>query len=173
MLDTMTLTKTVGAFCGALLVFLLGNWAAELLYDMGGGHGEDHAQGYVIETAASDAPVEEEEAAPDFGAVFASADVGKGERVFNKCRACHKIEDGANGTGPHLYDVVGRDVGSVGDFGYSGALSEAADVWTPENLNGFLENPSGYAPGTTMGFAGLNDIEDRANVIAYLQSQAE
>ena len=175
MLDTMTLTKTVGAFCGALLVFLLGNWAAETLYDMGGGHGEDHAQGYVIETADADAPVEEEEVeeAPDFAEVFASADAGKGARVFNKCKACHKIEDGANMTGPHLYDVVGRDVGSVGDFRYSGALSEAADVWNPETLSAFLENPSDYAPGTTMGFAGLGDIEDRANVIAYLEAQAE
>lgn len=173
MLDTMTLTKTLGAFCGALLVFLLGNWAAETLYSMGGGHGDEHAQGYVIETASSEAPAEEEEAAPDFGEVFASADPGKGERVFNKCRACHKLEDGANGTGPHLYGVVGRDVGSVDGFGYSGALVEVADVWTPENLSGFLENPSNYAPGTKMGFAGLRDIEDRANVIAYLQSVSE
>ncbi|WP_026758147.1 MULTISPECIES: c-type cytochrome [Sediminimonas] len=173
MLDTMTLTKTLGAFCGALLVFLLGNWAAETLYSMGGGHGEEHAQGYVIETAESDAPAEEEEAAPDFSEVFASADPGKGERVFNKCRACHKLEDGANSTGPHLYGVVGRDVGSVDGFGYSGALVEVADVWSPENLNGFLEDPSGYAPGTKMGFAGLGDIEDRANVIAYLESVSE
>jgi cytochrome c2 len=47
-------------------------------------------------------------------------------------------------------------------------LSAVADVWSPENLNGFLENPKKYAPGTKMGFAGLKKIEDRANVIAYL-----
>nr|WP_296763432.1 cytochrome c family protein [Sediminimonas sp.] len=173
MLDTMTLTKTVGAFCGALLVFLLGNWAAELIYQTEGGHGGEHAQGYVIETADAEAPAEPEQEAPDFGEVFASADPGKGERVFNKCRACHTIEDGANGTGPHLFGVVGRDVSSVEGFSYSGALSEAADVWTPENLSAFLENPSGFAPGTKMGFAGLGDIEDRANVISYLQSISE
>jgi len=174
MLDTMTFTKTLGAFCGALLVFLLGNWAAELLYDVGGGHGEEYAQGYVIEVAGTEAPAEEEEIqAPVFEEVFASADAGKGERVFNKCKACHKLEEGVNITGPYLTGVVGRDVASVADFGYSGALSEAADVWTPENLNKFLENPSDYAPGTTMGFAGLGDLEDRANVIAYLDSVGE
>ena len=42
--------------------------------------------------------------------------------------------------------------------------------WTPEELNTFLTNPKGAVPGTAMGFAGLKKIDDRANVIAYLQS---
>jgi cytochrome c2 len=168
MFDTMTLTKTAGAFCGALLIFLLGNWAAESIYSMGGGHGEDHAQGYVIDTGEDEAAEEVADEAPDMAAIFASADASKGERVFNKCKACHALEDGANGVGPYLYDVVGRDVGAVDGFSYSGALSEAADVWTAENLYAFLENPAGYAPGTSMGFAGLGKSEDRANVIAYM-----
>jgi len=168
MFDTMTLTKTAGAFCGALLIFMLGNWAAESIYSMGGGHGEDHAQGYVIDTGEDEAAEEVADAAPDMAAIFASADASKGERVFNKCKACHVLEDGANGVGPHLYDVVGRDVGAVGDYGYSGALSEVADVWTAEELYAFLESPAGYAPGTSMGFAGLGKSEDRANVIAYM-----
>ena len=170
MFDTMTLTKATGAICGSLLVFLLGGWAAESIYSMGGGHGEDHAQGYVIDTGdegASEEPVDE---GPDLAALFAEADAGKGERVFNKCKACHQVEDGANGVGPHLYDVVSRDVGSVDGFGYSGALSEAADVWTAENLFAFLENPAGYAPGTSMGFAGLGKPEDRANVMEFMAS---
>jgi cytochrome c2 len=174
MFDTMTLTKTAGAFCGALLIFLLGNWAAESIYSMGGGHGEDHAQGYVIDTGGDAAEEEVADEAPDMAAIFASADASKGERVFNKCKACHQVEDGANGVGPHLYDVVGRDVGSVDGFSYSGALSEAADVWTAENLYAFLENPACYAPGTSMGFAGLGKSADRADVIAYLdQSDGE
>jgi cytochrome c2 len=168
MFDTMTLTKTAGAFCGALLIFLLGNWAAESIYSMGGGHGEDHAQGYVIDTGEDEAAEEVADEAPDMAAIFASADASKGERVFNKCKACHALEKGANGVGPYLYDVVGRDVGAVDGYSYSGALSEAADVWTAENLYAFLENPAGYAPGTSMGFAGLGKSEDRANVIAYM-----
>jgi len=173
MLDTMTFTKVLGGFCGALLVFLLGKWVAESLYHVGGHYGEQTAA-YVIDTGEEDEAPEdtaaEEEAPADFETVFASADAGKGERVFNKCRACHKLEDGANATGPHLYDVVGREVDAVDGFGYSGALEEVADVWSPENLNGFLENPRGYAPGTSMAFAGLSSVEDRANLIAYLQS---
>jgi len=122
----------------------------------------------VIDTGEDDAEEEVVEGAPDMAAIFAAADASKGERVFNKCKACHMLEDGANGVGPHLYDVVGRDVGAVGGYSYSGALSEAADVWTAENLYAFLENPAGYAPGTSMGFAGLGKSEDRANVIAYM-----
>ncbi|QOL82426.1 c-type cytochrome [Pseudooceanicola spongiae] len=170
MFDTMTITKIVGGVCGTLLVFLLGNWSGDLLYETGyGEHGaEEHAQGYLIETAAlegGDAGAE----GPTFEEVFASADAGAGERVFNKCKACHKV-DGSNATGPHLDGVVNRAVDSVSGFTYSGALEEHFDVWTPEHLNTFLTNPRSAAPGTKMTFAGLPKVEDRANVIAYLDS---
>jgi cytochrome c len=169
-MDQMTFTKVIGGFCGALLVYLLGVWAAEVLYHVTGGqgHGGDYARsGYEIEVAVVEEAAEEEEVV-DFATIYASADAAKGEKVFGKCKACHKLGDGENGTGPHMYQVVGRAVDSVTGYGYSGALSAAADVWSPENLNGFLENPKKYAPGTKMGFAGLKKIEDRANVIAYL-----
>lgn len=169
MLDTMTMTKVVGAFCGALLVFLLGNWAAEALYHVGEeGHGDEVHQAYVIDTGAEEGGGEAEEG-PSFEEVYAEADAGRGERVFGKCRACHKI-DGTNTTGPHLDGVVGREIDSVEGYDYSGALEQVGDVWSPENLNHFLTNPREAAPGTKMGFAGLKDVEDRANVIAYLDS---
>ena len=101
--------------------------------------------------------------------LLASADLGRGARQFNKCAACHKLEEGANGTGPHLYGVVGRPKASVDGFGYSGAIG-TDDVWSPENLSAFIENPRGYAPGTSMAFAGLKSPEDRADLIAYLDS---
>ncbi|GFE64876.1 c-type cytochrome [Litoreibacter roseus] len=169
MFDTMTFTKILGAVCGSLLIFLLGGWAGEIIYHGGGGHGDEHEQAYVIEVEDS-APAEEEVEEVDFASLMAEADPGRGERVFSKCRACHKLEDGANGTGPHLYGLVGRDIGEVDGFNYSGALSEVAEVWTPENLNGFLEAPRDWAPGTSMGFAGLNSAEERANLIAYLDT---
>ncbi|NIZ11510.1 cytochrome c family protein [Pseudooceanicola sp. HF7] len=171
MFDTMTITKVVGGLCGTLLVFLLGNWAADLLYETSAsaGHGGEEAavQGYLIETASEGAAVAEE--GPSFEEVFAAADAGAGERVFNKCKACHKV-DGSNGTGPHLDGVVNRAVDAVAGFSYSGALEEHFDVWTPENLNAFLESPRSAAPGTKMTFNGLPKVEDRANLIAYLES---
>ncbi|MEM8654658.1 MAG: c-type cytochrome [Pseudomonadota bacterium] len=164
MFDTMTFTKIAASLCGALLVLLLGKWAADELYHVDG-YGD---QAYVIDTGVDESAEEEVEVA--FADVFAAADAGAGQRVFRQCSACHKLEDGENAVGPHLYAVVGRDVGSTDYGSYSGALNEVADVWTPENLNAFLENPRGWAPGTSMGYNGLRDIEDRANLIAYLES---
>jgi cytochrome c len=163
MFDTMTLTKIAGGLFGAWLILLLGKWGAEEIY-----HAEMHGEAsYVIEVA------EAEEAAPaedvDVAALMASADAGKGEAVFRKCSACHKL-DGTDAVGPHLNGVVGRDIASVGGFAYSAALSGIDGAWTPEELYGFLLNPKGYAPGTIMGFAGLKKPEDKADVIAYLQS---
>ncbi|SNR63358.1 c-type cytochrome [Puniceibacterium sediminis] len=169
MLDTMTFTKVLGGFCGALLIFLLGNWAAESLYHVGGGHGED-AQAYVIEVADAGASGGEAETV-DFATLMASADAAKGEKVFGKCRACHKLENGENATGPYLYGVVGRAIDSADGYGgYSGALLQVGDTWTPENLSHFLENPRAAAPGTAMSFAGLPKAEDRVNLIAYLDA---
>ena len=167
MFDTMTMTKIVGGFCGALLVYLLGVWASDGLFHSGGGHGDDHAQAYVIDTGDGEA-VEEEVVEIAFADVYAAADAGAGERLWRQCQACHKLEDGANGTGPHLYNVVGRDKGSVAGFGYSDTLSTIEGDWTAENLSGFIENPKEYAPGTKMAYRGMDDVEDRANLIAYI-----
>ena len=160
MFDTMTMTKTLGAFCGALLVFLLGAWAADTIYSGGGGHGEAE-QAYTI-------PVESAASGPAFAELYAAADPAVGEAVFRSCRSCHALQQGKNGTGPSLYGVVGRPIDSIPDFNYSGALLQVGTEWTPENLNTFLTNPKAAAPGTKMTFAGLSKPEDRANLIAYL-----
>ncbi|TDL76233.1 c-type cytochrome [Palleronia sediminis] len=172
MFDTMTLTKIVAGFCGSFLVFLLGVWAAEEIYHVGGGHG-DVEQAYSVELpeGEGDAEPEVEAGDPPVEELLASADVGAGERVFGKCRACHQLEQGANAVGPYLYGVVGREVGAAeGYAAYSGALSEHFEVWDATALYDFLKDPRGTAPGTSMSFNGLPDPEDRANLIAYLDA---
>ncbi|MFK7744456.1 MAG: cytochrome c family protein [Roseobacter sp.] len=164
MLDTMTFTKAAGGICGALLVFLLGKWAAEEMY-----HVEAHGEAsYVIEVEDAGDVAEVEEV--DFATVLASASVEDGAKVFRKCSACHKLVAGENGAGPYLYGVVNREKAAADGFGYSDTLASMGGEWTPENLSAFLEKPSSYAPGTSMGFAGLRKVEDRADVIAYLDS---
>lgn len=171
MFDTMTVTKAGGALCGAFLIFLLGKWAAESLYNTepASHGGEEVAQAYSVDTGAAEGGEAAAEEGPDFATLFAAADAAAGEKVFGKCKACHKV-DGADGTGPHLNGVVGRAVASSGSFGYSDTLKGLGGNWEPERLNEFLTSPKGYAPGTKMSFAGLPKPEDRANLIAYLQS---
>ena len=170
MFDTMTFTKVLGAFSGALLIFLLGRWGAEELYHVGTPYGEQTAA-YVIETEEEEPA--EEVAELTFEDAYANADASAGSRVWGQCRACHQLNEGANAVGPYLHGVVGRDVGAVDDFRYSGALSEQADVWTPENISAFIENPQGWAPGTSMGYSGLDDVQDRANLIAYIEQESQ
>ena len=170
MFDTMILTKIAAAFCSALLVLVLGGWIADKVYSPAS-HGEDHSVAW-IETDngnAGDVEVEVEEG-PVLADLLALADLEKGAKTFKKCAACHKLEDGKNGVGPHLYGVVNRAVGSAAGFNYSGSLVAVAQVWSQENLNGFLTKPSKYAPGTKMSFNGLSKPKDRANLIAYLET---
>ena len=169
MFDTMTLTKVTGAICGSLLVYLFGAWAAESLYSTApASHGgEEVAQAYTIDTGDAGATEEAAAEGPSFEELYAAADAAAGEKVFGKCKACHKI-DGADSTGPHLNGVVNRAAASIGGFGYSDAMKAVTEPWTPEHLNAFLTNPKGLVPGTKMGFAGLPKVQDRANLIAYL-----
>jgi cytochrome c len=176
MFDTMTMTKTVGAVCGSLLVLMLVGWAGNSLYTVGGNeHGGEHAEGeltqaYTIDTGAEAAPAEGGETV-DVAALLAAGDAAAGEAVFKKCGSCHKL-DGSDGVGPHLNGVVGRNHGAAAGFAYSEAMAaKSAEPWTPEALFAFLENPKTAIPGTKMAFAGLPKPEDRANVVAFLASK--
>lgn len=168
MFDTMVITKTVAAFCGALLVFLLGNWAASALYVS---QNADAPQAYAIDTGE-----EETDAEPEveltFEEAFEVADADAGSRVWSQCRACHQLEAGNNGVGPYLHGVVDRPIGAADGFNYSGALAQVGEVWSPANLNAFIANPAGVAEGTSMSFRGISDVQERANLIAYIQSES-
>ena len=168
MFDTMTWVKALSGIFGTFLVFLLGGWAAEVIYHGGGGH-DGHDYAYVIHAEEDGAEAVEVEG-PPFEEIYAMADPVAGEREFRACAGCHANEPGVNGTGPYLHGVVGRATGAAQGFAYSGSLSAVVDVWTPEALNLFLTNPGAYAPGTTMTYNGMRDEEDRANLIAYLDS---
>lgn len=53
-------------------------------------------------------------------------------------------------------------------FGYSNAMERSGIVWSPETLDRFLENPLDAVPGTSMGYGGVKDRTERADLIAYL-----
>lgn len=165
--------KVAGAVL-AIFLFVLGlATLADIVFETEGS-GE---LAYPVDLSAvvSAAPAEEEETGPpDFGVLLAGADIGAGERVARRCASCHTFEEGgADGTGPHLWGVLGRDVAAVSGFNYSQAMQEYAEggtEWGFENLYNYLENPRGYVPGTAMSFAGLRDQADRANLIAYMRT---
>lgn len=102
---------------------------------------------------------------------LARADAQRGEKVVMKCLSCHTVEAGGmNGIGPNLFGVVGRKKADVRDFAYSEALSAKTGPWSLDDLDQWLTSPAAYAPGTKMSFAGLSDPEERADLLAYLQT---
>ena len=104
-----------------------------------------------------------------------TGDAEAGEKVFRKCMACHSLEEGQNRVGPSLHGVVGRDVASVEDFGYSDAILAWGEgkTWDAELLDAYIEDPRGLVDGTKMIFAGLDEEQDRNDVIAYLDATDE
>jgi cytochrome c len=47
-------------------------------------------------------------------------------------------------------------------------MKNANIVWTVETLDAFLQAPMGYVAGTSMGFAGIPDPQERLDLIAWL-----
>lgn len=130
-----------------------------------------HKMGYAIEGVVEEGAAGA--AAVPFETLLASADVAKGEATFKKCMACHTITPGgANGIGPNLNGVMGKPVGKhAAGFAYSPDLSGHGGNWDWATMNAWLTNPKKFAAGTKMSFAGLPDGAERANLMAYLNSQ--
>lgn len=105
--------------------------------------------------------------------LLASANADNGRQVANRlCASCHNFQQGgANGVGPNLYGIVGRNHAQVAGFNYSQANRALAEKpWDYEALNAFIARPSAAMPGTRMAFAGLGNAQQRADLIAYLRT---
>lgn len=98
-----------------------------------------------------------------------TVDLERGELLALACRACHTLGAGEDHLlGPNLHGVFGRSTASAPGFEYSVALREADFVWTPDALDAWLAEPSGFLPGNNMTFAGFNSPSDRRDLLAYL-----
>jgi cytochrome c len=109
------------------------------------------------------------------GSALAEGDAAAGEKVFNKCKACHAVgETAKNKVGPVLNGIVGAQAGQNPDFKYSEALLEKAGeglVWDEDTLEVFLRNPKELIPSTKMSFAGLRKDDEIEDLIAYLATK--
>jgi len=174
-MDSFELNKIIAAvLMVALLVIGIGKLADVIFYVE-----KPKTPGYSIEveqavaTSAEKGSISNEEKI-DINALMAMGDIATGEKVFKKCAACHSIvKGGKNNIGPALYNVVGRQIGSVSDYKYSKALSEYGKEWSFEELNGYLIKPAKWIKGTKMAFAGLRKEKDRASVIMYLNQNSD
>jgi len=162
---TNTIAGWTLAACGAALGFaIVGN----MIF-----HSErPEKMGYAIEGVEAEGG-EGAGAEVAIASLLPTADVAKGAEVFKKCAACHTInQGGANGIGPNLWHTLGEGVGQgKGGFAFSDALKGVGGTWDFDKMNAWLTSPRKFANGTKMTFAGLSNPQDRANVIAYMNSQ--
>ncbi|HYE41888.1 MAG TPA: cytochrome c family protein [Caulobacteraceae bacterium] len=162
--------KILGAGLATALVILGLGIVSESLF-----HTEKpEKMGYAIEVAEETTEGGDAGPAlpPDWGTLLPVADLAAGEAQFKKCASCHKLD--ANGIGPALQGVVGRQVAGAPGFAFSEAMvghRAEAPNWSYDALDEFLAAPAKDVPGTKMSFAGLKKQEDRVNLIAWLRSQ--
>ncbi len=174
-MDSFELNKIIAAvLMVALLIIGIGKLSNVIFHvekPVVPGYSVEIEQAAVVSSQTSSETSDEK---IDIGALLAMGDIDRGEKVFKKCAACHSIiKSGKNNIGPALYNVVGREVGAVGDYKYSKALAAYGKAWTFEELNGYLLKPAKWIKGTKMAFAGLRKEKDRASVILYLNQSSD
>lgn len=110
----------------------------------------------------------------------ADGDAAKGKRVFAKCAACHKLEEGKKGIGPNLHGLFGRTAGTLEGFSYSKDLKTAGEkglVWKDDTFLAYIADPKVYIgsrigkkrANTKMAFAGVKKEDQREDLLAYLK----
>jgi cytochrome c len=170
--------KIAGAILAAMILAMVAGIVSNILvhptplakqaYEVAGGPPEGAGA-----TAEAAAPAGPEPIAP----LMANANADAGKAKTQLCAACHTFDKGGpNRIGPNLYGVIGSPIAEDrGGFAFSSALTTKGkgQTWTLDNLNAWLFKPQQFASGTKMTFIGLPKAEDRANVIAYLNSLSD
>jgi cytochrome c len=101
-----------------------------------------------------------------------AADPAAGEQSFRRlCAACHIVTaEGRRTPGPSLFGVAGRRSGALDGFRFSAASRDANVEWKRDSLDAYLKNPREFMPGTTMAMPGVRGDDERANIVAYLET---
>jgi cytochrome c len=173
-MDSFEINKILGALLGTCLVLLAVHIASGAIF----APPVPAKPGYQIEVKQEQQPGQPgpaaAPAAQPIETLLASASVERGAQVAKQCELCHNLGKGQGAKiGPDLYGVVGRKVASEEGFNYSSALKAKGGTWTFDALNPWLTNPRADVPGTLMTFAGISSEHQRADVIAYLNSNSD
>jgi cytochrome c len=171
-MNSFELNKVLGAVLGTCLILLALNIAAGAIF----APVKPAKPGYAV--AVKTEGGETKEAAPQatpLAVRLAKASVEKGQSTAKQCQACHTFEKGGpNRVGPNLWNIVGSARGEDrGGFNFSTAMKTKGGTWTYDELDKFLAGPREYIPGTAMTFAGIQNEQQRADVINYLHTLSD
>lgn len=174
-MNSFEFNKILGAVLGTVILIMGVGFIADALYAPIEGEGPGYTLPEADDGSAAVAVVEV--AAVPLAELLAASSASNGSRLIRSCAACHSVDQGGpNKSGPPLYDIVGASIGGNATFAYSDVLSQMnqdGSVWTYEALNSFIGSPKGFAEGTKMTYPGMRKEQDRADLLAYLQSLSE
>ncbi len=104
----------------------------------------------------------------------ADGNAARGQSIFGACAGCHSLEPGRNMTGPSLAEVWSRKAGTLPSFlRYSSALKSSGVVWNDTTLDSWITNPQHLVPGNAMTFAGIQNSQQRADLLAFLRQATQ
>lgn len=173
-MDSFEWNKIAGSVLAAALVIMIISIGTDALFAV---HPLE-AKAYVVEGVEEEAPKDAGPAAPagpSLAELMTTASAEKGATVFKKCATCHSIEKGGPAkTGPNLWGVLGGHHAHMAGFGYSAAMqAKSGETWTWEAMDAWLASPKAAVPGNKMSFAGLSKPEERAHLLAYLNTSTD
>lgn len=172
-MDGFELNKVLGAILASCIVLLSVSLAANAIF----APVEPAKPGFQIavkEEPTATATASKTETVAPIETRLAKADMDRGKAETKICMTCHTLEkNGPNKVGPNLWGVVDRPRASHPGFDYSAAMKAKGGKWTFDELDKFLTHPQGYIPGTKMTFTGIQNADQRADLIAYLRTQSD
>ncbi len=171
-MDSFEINKIAGAILAALLLV----FGSATLIDIIKGK-KSQVAGYtlpvpkgasgVVGAVGADTAI----TVPKIAELMTKASVEGGAGVFKKCATCHTPDKGGkNGTGPNLWNLVGRKISGVEGFAYSNASKAKGGEWSWENLIPYINAPAAWMPGNKMAFAGIKDPGELAELMVYLRT---
>jgi len=182
-MDSFEFNKIAGGVLSALLfMFGLPEFVAMIKGGHGGHDGHSASAGYTLPMPkdtggqpGAGGPAADAFSFAQVAAALPKANADGGKDVFKACTQCHTPEKGgANKLGPNLFGIVDRDIGKHASFtNYSPAMSGHGDKWTWEHLALYLHDPKSYIPGNRMSYAGVKDVAELADLLAYLRTLSD
>ncbi len=94
--------------------------------------------------------------------------------LFNSCQSCHVGKP----LGPPFWReevcLFDQLAGSVyPDYPYTNVLKESGIIWNETTLDEWLQDPATFIPGNYMNFQGLDNPDERQELIAIMKSFCE
>ena len=161
----------------ALIIFVIIGFIGNFTVKLDNSESQKNAYKIDIPETSNDSNIQtvvNDEMIKAISPLLANASIEKGEKIYKKCGTCHNYKKGSKSKmGPNLWNLINRPKANFSGFAYSKALVDLGGKWTFEELNQFLYKPKKYIKGTKMNFAGLNDVDDRANLILWLRQHSD